>query len=264
MKTLTEIYESLVSKFTKRTKLDIYQGSVIDKFTVSVADELAEVYNEIENAKNPHIYTKLSGSDIDSMGMLVGIAREENESDQNYLYRMLNWNISNASANSTCIEDKLINLKYASNAQFVPYTSGVGTGTIYIIPKSLDLETKEKAINEVRDKIEPIKGATSVIEYIIPKMLRTNIVVYYSVYKDEDNVKMNIENKFKEYINNIAPGDLLEIGQLNKLGNEELNMNFFTINTVLIDNEQLDSLSKMQTLNKKFIFDSITWIKVDE
>ena len=66
MKSLSDIYNSLINKFKKKTNLDIYKGSVMDKYNIAIADSLHDVYQEIENNKNPHIYTNLSGSDIDS------------------------------------------------------------------------------------------------------------------------------------------------------------------------------------------------------
>lgn len=259
MKTIEEIYESLISKFKKRTKLDIYKGSVMDKYSVAVSDSLHDVYQEIEDNKNPHIYTKLSGSDIDSAGLLFGCARMENEDDASFLYRMVNWNTSNQCGNATAIETALMNLTYASNAQFVPFTQGVATGTVYIIPNTLDEETINLAIEEVKERLKDVTSETTYVEYIIPEILPVHIVAYLSVYKDEDNVKANIESKMEDYINNIAPGDYLEVGQLNKIGVTENNSNYFTISSVIINDEELLDLKVIQTLNKKFVFDKITW-----
>jgi hypothetical protein len=80
-----------------------------------------------------------------------------------------------------------------------------------------------------------------------------------SVYKDEDNIKTNINNKFETYINNLAPGELLEVGQLNKIGTDETNVSYFSISSVIIDGEELQTLSATQKLESKFVFDSITW-----
>ncbi len=103
----------------------------------NILDCVAEI-KEIEKNKNPHIFTKLEGSDIDSMGILVGCARRANEDDRTYLYRMINWNTANQTANATAIEAALTTLDYSSNVTYVPYTHGVGTATAYIIPKDLE------------------------------------------------------------------------------------------------------------------------------
>lgn len=259
MKSLSDIYNSLINKFKKKTNLDIYKGSVMDKYNIAIADSLHDVYQEIENNKNPHIYTNLSGSDIDSMGLLVGCARRENEDDSSYLYRVVNWNTSNQCGNATAIETALMNLKYSSFAKYVPYTQGVATATVYDIPKSLDDNTVKAAFNEIQERLKDVVSNTSYVEIKVPEILKISMVIYLSTYKDENNVKINIEDNIKNYINNIPVGEYLEVGQLNKIGVDEPNVSYFFISSVLINDKELDDLKIIQTIDKKFVFDKIIW-----
>lgn len=259
MKNLTDIYNSILNKFKDNTKLDIAEGSVIDSFVLSTANGIEEAYKEIENNKNPHIYTKLKGSDIDGVGMLVGCLRQANETDSNYLSRMINWNTSNQSSNLTAINNAVVNMEFASNVTYVPFTQGVATGTVYIIPKKLDDETKEKAIQETKEKLSKVLSTSSYVEYVIPKILYIDIYVYMSVYKDEENIKSNITSKFQEYINNIAPGDNFEIGQLNKIGISEQNVSYFSVSNVIINGKEMQEIERVQILEEKFVFNKINW-----
>lgn len=259
MKKLNEIYDSIVSRFKDKTNLEIAEGSVIDSYVVSASNAIEDAYIEIENNKTPHIFTKLSGSDIDGMGMLVGCARQSGEEDENYLFRMLNWNTSNQSSNLIAIEAALQNMEFASNVTYVPYTQGVGTGTAFIIPKKLENEIIESAINETKERLSKVTSPSSYIDYVVPKMLPVNIVVYLSVLKDEKNVKLNIENKFKEYINNIAPGDYLEVGQLNKIGINEPNVNYFSVSAIIVNNKENQEIKIVQKLEEKLLFNEINW-----
>lgn len=259
MKSIEDISKKIKETFYKRTKLDIADGSVIDSYTNSVSAGINEAYQEIKKNKNPHIFTKLKGSDIDSMGMLVGCSRRPNEDDRTYLYRMVNWNTSNQASNSTAIETALTTLEYCSNVKYVPFTQGVGTATAYIIPKELDEKTKELAIQEVKDRLKNVVSKGSYIEYTIPKMLPIRLVVYISIKRDVDNVKNNISKKFQNYINNIAPGDKLEIGELNKIGANEPNVSYFSISQVYIDNEEFQEIVAIQKLEEKFLFNEIIW-----
>lgn len=259
MKTIDSIYNSIKDSFYKRTKLEIAEGSVIDNYTNSVSAGIMEAYNEIEKNKNPHIFTKLTGTDIDSMGILVGCARRPDEDDRTYLYRMINWNTSNQASNSTAIEAALTTLKYSSNVTYVPFTQGVGTATAYIIPKKLDEDIKELAIKEVEDRLSAVVSKSSYIEYTIPTMLPIRLVIYMSVNKDTDNVKENIKKKVQEYINNIAPGDKLEIGMINKIGVNEPNVTYFSVSQIYINEEEHQDISAIQKLEEKFLFDEIIW-----
>lgn len=259
MKSIETIYKSIKESFFNRTKLEIAEGSVIDNYTNSVSAGIMDAYEEIEKNKNPHIFTKLKGSDIDSMGILVGCARRSEEDDKTYLYRMINWNTSNQASNSTSIDAALTNLTYSSNVTYVPFTQGVGTATAFIIPKTLDEQTRELAIEEVKDRLSLVVSKSSYIEYLIPIVIPVRLVIYASIDKDTDNVKDNINKKVQEYINNIAPGDKLEIGKVNRLGINEPNVSYFSISQVYINNDEYQEITVLQKLEEKFVFDEIIW-----
>ena len=259
MKKFDEIYNSLINNFKDKTKLDIAFGSTLDSFYMSTATGIKEAYDEIERNKNPHIYTNLKGSDIDGVGMLVGCLRLPEEDDTSYLYRVLNWNTSNQTSNSTAIETATMNMQFASNVSYVPYTQGVATGTAYIIPKKLDKDTIDKAIKETKERLKKVVSPSSYIQYLVPEILYVDIVAYLSIYKDEENVKNNISKKFENYINNIAPGDKMEIGQLNKIGINEPNVGYFSISNIIIDNKEIQDIEIIQKLEKKLVFNKVIW-----
>lgn len=261
MKTFTEIYNDLVSSFKKRTKIDITPGTVLDSYLLASTQGLAEAHKEIEDSKNPHIYTNLSGNNIDKMALLINCPRYPNESDASYLYRCMNWTLNNESCNSTCIENALSNLTYASNASYVPFTQGTGTASIYIIPINYDSETKERAIEEVKNRLKHITSPDSYFQYIIAEPLQVRLIAYISIDKkyDEKAIKNNINKKVKEYINNIAIGDYLSYGAINKIGLNEQGVNFFNATHIYINGYLMSSLSTLQTINSKFLYYDITW-----
>ena len=257
MKTIEEIYKSIKENYFNRTKLEIAEGSVIDNYVNSVSSALEEAYTEIEDNKNPHLFTKLSGSDIDSMGMLVGCARRPDEDDKTYLYRMINWNTSNQASNTTAVETALTSMTYASNVTYVPLTQGVGTATAYIIPKKL--EDSDLAIAETKERLQDVVSIGTYIDYVVPTLLPVRLVAYISAARDLDNVKSNITSKIEEYINSIAPGDKLEMGAINKIGVNEANVKYFSLSQVYINNEEYQEISAIQKLEEKFLFDEIIW-----
>lgn len=259
MKYLNDIYNSIVNKFTKKTGLELSKGSAIDSYILASANAIEDAYIEIENNKNPHLFTNLKGSDIDSMGMLVGCARQSNETDSNYLYRMISWNTSNQASNSIAIDSALQNMTNASTVTYVPFTMGVGTATAYIIPKKLDLETINLAIAETKNRLTKVVSKSSYVEYIVPTMLPINMVAYISILKDENNVKKNINDKIESYINNIAPGDYIDIGVINKIGVNETNVSYFSIAVVTINGKEFQDLTLIQKLEEKFLFNEIIW-----
>ena len=126
----------------------------------------------------------------------------------------------------------------------------------------MDEETKNNAIKETKDRLKDVIGAENYIEYVIPKILFVDINVFVSIATGDDNVKQNIISKFISYINNIAPGDYLDIGELNKIGVNEPNVEYFSVSSVFLNNKEVQNLKVIQKLDSKMVFNSINWNKV--
>lgn len=265
MKDFSQIYKSIFNSIKSRLGVDITTGSMIDAYAKATATVIEEAYTEIENNKNPHLYTNLKGDNIDKLGLLINCPREANEDDRTYLKRCLDWTKNNESSNRTCIENALLNLKYSSNATYVPYTSGVGTATVFAIPIEYSDEVKAKAIEEIGSKLANITSPDSYIEIRVPDPIPVKIAVYVSMTGgDNEYIKNNLEARIRDYVNNIPIGDVLSYGQINKLGVAEAKVEFFNATHIYLDDELMDSLNTVQGVGSKFLFDKIIWRSVVE
>ena len=263
---IKDIYQNIRNKFYNKTGIDVERGSVIDYYMLSISSMMKDAYEEINNNKTPHIYSSLSGDKLDSMGILLGVPRREDESDKNYLYRILNWNISNKASNITAIETALMNMKYSSHVTYTPRVFGCGTSVAYIIPKDMSTETQELAIQEVKDRLKNVISPSTYIEYIIPEEINIKLKLSINTKENIDinNIKTNIENNIIKYINGIAPGEYLEVGTINKIGIEEENVNYFNVNAILINQKEVGSISILQKTESKFLISNsdIIWMEV--
>jgi hypothetical protein len=265
VKSFIEIYQDIKNKFYNRTNLDIEAGTAIDSYNVAVSDALSTAYQEIEDSKDPHIYTNLKSDRIDSMGLLVNCARIPNEDDISYLNRLVEWNSLNAASNLTAIDRALFSLTYSSTAVYVPLTNGVSTGTCYIFPKSYDGDGPLKATTEVINRITKVNSPSVIVTYKIPDIKSVKVAIYISTNSgDIDLIKSNIKDKVKKYVNSIAPGDYLEVGAINKIGATEPNVSYFNVVQIYINEVAISSLRILQKLDSKLIFDDINWLAVNE
>ena len=74
---------------------------------------------------------------------------------------------------------------------------------------------------------------------------------------------MQITNKVEQYINGIAPGDYMYLGEINKLGLSVDNVEYFNIIQVYENNEEATDFEILQTTVAKFLFDQIIWWDVE-
>ncbi|MED1125346.1 baseplate J/gp47 family protein [Bacillus atrophaeus] len=260
MREANAIHRDIRKRFERTSGKTIQEGSVIDFYTVAASETMEDVYEEIENNKDPHIYSKLRGQNLDDTGFFVNLPRRPGEDDEQYLYRLMNWNISSEASNTTAINDALLNLEYASNADYIPLTNGGGTASVFIIPKNYEEETIENAINEVEERLRKVASPSLYVEYIVPEIRGVRIHAYMqSQDGDVNQIRANLEQSIKDYVNSIPPREYLRVGILNRMGINEPEVNYFNILQVFIDGTEIKDIDILQNIESKFILDEIIW-----
>lgn len=261
IKQAEEIQKDITNRFEERIQNKIAAGSTIDLYNVALSETLQDVYQEIENNKTPHIWSSLEGWKLDDTGTMFNLPRKTGESDANYKYRLQHWLLSNEASNTTAIQNALLApFEYVSNVNYFPYTKGAGTGTCYIIPKSYDTETINNAFDEVYTIVKKVASPSLFVEYIIPTIIGIKLQIYISsINGDLTTIKNNLEAKISEYINGIAPGEYLEVGEINKIGINENNVDYFNVTSLLVDNVVINNIRILQEIDSKMLYDEIIW-----
>ena len=255
-----DINKEIQRTFLGYTGKEYRACSAIGFFTNAVSRSMEDVYNEIERAKNPHIYTNLSGENLDKMGAFVNVPRHAGESDSNYLYRMMNWTYLKAGANLTAVNDSLLGLSYASNAQYYPGVHGAGTGVVYVIPRRYDDDTIAKALAEAKERVGHVIAPESYTEYVVPTPLPVVLVCHMETGTgDMDYLKVQVEKEVKAYINAIAPDTYLELGEINRRALAHSEIDFFSVDGIYIGGTFSPDTKIMQELETKFLYQEITW-----
>ena len=265
IKSFAEIYNSLKQNFLERTSVDIAPRSVIDMFFKSVSDMIHQVYDEIEKNKKPYLFTNQKGDELDATGFFLQCPREEEESDSNYLFRLSNWTQRNAACNQQAILDKCKELKYSSNQNYVPYTKGIGSATLYVIPLEYTDGAITRALVEAQEKVSPVISPSSIIDFQIPEPKYIRLVAYLDVKSgtDKENVKRQIQNQVKEYINTIPPGTNLFLGEINNIGLDIEGVEYFNVVQIFSNDEEITNFEILQTITAKFLFDQIIYWEVE-
>jgi hypothetical protein len=265
MRTVDEIQLAIENTFEERTNQMIHPGSVVDLYNHAVATEMENAYQEIENNKNPHLYSKLAGDDLTDMGKMCDIIRRTDESDTNMLYRLHNWTLSNAKANTTAITTALLNMTYASDATYVPQVYGCGTGVVYIIPKDYSNETIALALAEAKERIEDVVSKALYVQYIVPRTIPVRFQIALNVSDDVDvtTIRAYLALQIKNYVNALAPKSYMEIGAIEKLCLAQSGVTYFRILSYTIDEETMLATKVLQATETKLMFDDIVWTEAD-
>ena len=262
MRTAEEVYSDIRERFVDSTGQE--PGVVLDLFTSAVSDESGRIYREIENNKNPHVWSKLEGADLDDTGEWVDVPRDIDESDESYRYRLMQWRHLKEMATETAINTALLNPTFAADLQYIPLTHGSGTGTCYVIPKHYTEENITLSLEEAQERIERTSAAGAYVDYIVPDIKAVSMEIYLETSDgDEEAIKEQITAQIRTYVNSIAPGDYLSVGAINKFGIDMPTVEFYSVLSLNIDGEQISGTKVMQQIDSKFIFDSITWLEAE-
>jgi hypothetical protein len=86
-----------------------------------------------------------------------------------------------------------------------------------------------------------------------------------SAYKnsDKENIKRLIQDQVKQYINSIAPGNSLYLGQINNIGLDTENVEYFNVVQIFANDEEITDFEILQTITAKFLFDQIIFWEVE-
>lgn len=259
IKDKNEIYKDIKDRFEKRINNNISEGTAADIFIMAVSDQFEDNYMEIEKSRNPHLWTSLSGDTLDKTGEWVNLPRAKGETDADYKYRLHNWTMRNEACNLTAINDTLLNMEYASDAEYYPKTHGAGTGTVYVIPKDYSSETIELALQEAKEKMKQISDPAAHIEFIVPAKIPVDLTIYITSSGDIQAIKAELEKKIADYVNAIPPKEYLRIGAINALGVNTSGVEYFNVVACKINNVFEGGVRIVQAMNTKMILNSITW-----
>lgn len=255
------VHDDIKKRFETRTNESFEDNSMIDLYTMALSDEFAKIYEEIENSKTPHVWTSLEGKQLDKAGAGLNCPREPGESDVTYKYRIMNWNLSNEAGNDTAIKTALLNPKWASNIDYIPFTDGCGTATCYVLPKHYTREYIENALKEASDIVAARGNSTAYVKYVVPRILgvRLQVILQPKEGADVDLLKARIEEKIANYINAIPPKTYLEVGEIDRLAYSEDDVMSFSLIGLAIDDNFTTQRSILQGINTKMLFDTIDW-----
>ena len=178
----------------------------------------------------------------------------------------MKWTQRNASNNLTAIEEAIKTLTFSSSATYVPYTNGIGTATVYIIPYRYEEDFIKNAILEAESVIGKVISPSSIVEYTVPAPTKVKLVAYLDVKENSDinYIKREIVSKVKEYINGLAPGSKLMLGTINNMALNVDGVEYFNIIQVYLDDKESTSFEILQTVETKMLYDEIIWWEVNE
>jgi small-conductance mechanosensitive channel len=80
---------------------------------------------------------------------------------------------------------------------------------------------------------------------------------------DKQTAQNVIKQSVKTYINSIAPGDSLYVGDINRIGLNVEGVEYFNVVQLFNNDEELADFELLQTIQAKFMLEDIVWWEVE-
>ena len=72
-----------------------------------------------------------------------------------------------------------------------------------------------------------------------------------------------IQDNVKEYINSIPPGTSLYLGEINNIGLDTPDVEYFNVVQIFAGEEEITNFEILQTITAKFLFEQIIYWEVE-
>jgi uncharacterized phage protein gp47/JayE len=124
---------------------------------------------------------------------------------------------------------------------------------------------KEAALNEASQKVGAVIAPTSLVYFKIAEPSFIKLVAYLDIKDGYDKAvaQQAIQSSVKTYINSIAPGDKLFVGEINKLGLNVEGVEYFSVIQLFNNDDELADFELLQTIQAKFLLEEIIWWEVE-
>lgn len=245
-KSLEELTQESLSDL-QATGFSISNGSIAKLFLNIINKYLSEFYNVLTINHLRAFVTTSDGDGLDAIGQLLQCTRLDDESDDNYRYRITNQCLSLATSNQTAIRLATLTTEGVDDCIVKEYAMGSGSFAIIIITNEQD---SDSIIEAVKANIEDVHAYG--IRYTVETPKLTYVKIKHSVSisdkisdTEKQEIKYNVQINLSDYFNNLSIGESINTDKITQIilnTNEniiqESNIDFYINNQKAIYNNQ--------------------------
>lgn len=215
-KNYDEMLNNAIDKLKRKTQLnDFSAGSVARSLLEVYIDEMDKLYDKLPLSVLMKFVSQASGPYLDEIGKLVNKERKDNESDDNFRYRIIHATEEYAKANQYAIKMPLLNIDGVYNVELKRFTRGTGSFDVYVVTD--DPLGSEDIFEQAQEIIEEQEAFGIDGKVLKPDLVYIDldiIVTFNNNADDKSNIKNTIESKITKYLTNIYFEDQLIITDL--------------------------------------------------
>lgn len=195
-------------------------GGIAKLFMNIVNQNIANLYNTLTVNHLRAFVTTSDGDALDAIGLLLQCFRLQDESDDNYRYRITQQCLVLATSNETTIRLTALTVDGVSDVVLKPYSMGAGSFTVIVLS---DTDVTENTIlDEVRTKLLTVHGYG--IRYNVVSPTLTYVSIKQRLFLNDtlsdiekQEIRYNVQLALIDYLSNLKIGENIMIDKITQI-----------------------------------------------
>lgn len=195
-------------------------GGIAKLFMNIVNQNIANLYNTLTVNHLRAFVTTSDGDALDAIGLLLQCFRLQDESDDNYRYRITQQCLVLATSNETAIRLTALTVDGVSDVVLKPYSMGAGSFTVIVLS---DTDVTENTIlDEVRTKLLIVHGYG--IRYNVVSPTLTYVSIKQRLFLNDtlsdiekQEIRYNVQLALIDYLSNLKIGENIMIDKITQI-----------------------------------------------
>jgi uncharacterized phage protein gp47/JayE len=209
----TKTFEELTTSTTSNLEsvgFNTSPGSIAKLFMNIVDREIANLYNTLTVNHLRAFVTTADGDALDAIGVLVQCFRLDDETDDNFRYRITNQCLTLATSNETAIKLTALTTEGVNDVILKPYSMGAGSFTVIVLSDK-DV-TSTDILENVKKRLQNVHGYG--IRYNVVNPTLTYVSIKHKIYLsdkisdiEKQEIRYNVQLALIEYLSNLKIGE---------------------------------------------------------
>lgn len=218
-KTFDELQEESLKELTAIGFSDS-PGTIARLFLSIINKNIANLYKTLTVNHLRAFLSTSDGAALNAIGLLLQCKRKNNESDNDYRYRISQQCLVLAESNETAIRLAALTVDGVYDVKLKPYAMGTGTFTVIVI---LDNGyNTELVLNAVNNNINKTVGYGIRFKVVTPTL--TYVKLKYKLYLKDNvsdanaqTIRYDVQTALADYINKLQVGEDIVIDKLTQV-----------------------------------------------
>lgn len=208
-KTLDELIEESTEQL-QSIGFSTAPGAIAKLFMNIINQNISNLYNTLTVNHLRAFVTTAKDEALDAIGVLVHCKRLDNESNDNYRFRITNQCLTLATSNKTAIRLTALIVDGVQDVILKPYSMGAGSFTIIVITD--DDVTESNTLETVKENLLDVHGYGIRFNVVSPTLtyvsIKQRIFIKDNLSDNEkQEIRYNVQLALTKYLSNLSIGE---------------------------------------------------------